>query len=118
MQTVTAAKAQGVRVIARGAPHVRRGLASSSAGSFFGTKIPAAMPRRAGHKLAKASGVVALFGTTKADGSIYNFTVKSIDGRDVNLSKFKGKVGRRFKLGLCSTTSSRCSKLTATILCR
>ncbi|KAM0943402.1 putative phospholipid-hydroperoxide glutathione peroxidase [Dioscorea sansibarensis] len=76
------------------------GFLNFSAGSLTGFARPLLLARGifdgrlkfsgSGSKTTKVPGIV--YATAATEKSIYDFTVKDIDGKDVSLSKFKGKV--------------------------
>lgn len=70
----------------------QRSVSSRSSSALFGAQIIPATSRRVMHRACKATPTVALFGSTKTAGTLYDYSVKSIDGKNIQLSKFKGKV--------------------------
>ncbi|GAB4823134.1 hypothetical protein N2152v2_010180 [Parachlorella kessleri] len=92
MQSAVAAAARTGVVIAGPRTVPKRSFATRSFGGFFGnSSVAPGTSKRVVQKLGRSTPVLALFGTAKTEGTIYDFTVKSIDGRDVNLSQYKGK---------------------------
>ncbi|KAL4436645.1 hypothetical protein ABPG75_003784 [Micractinium tetrahymenae] len=84
-----ASSAQTVRVAARAGATAR---VVARAPFFTGAKLQAAA-RAAAPAARQQTRTMALFGGSAATkGSLYDFTVKGIDGQDINMSKFKGKV--------------------------
>ncbi|KAG6485202.1 probable phospholipid hydroperoxide glutathione peroxidase [Zingiber officinale] len=92
----------------------------ASAKISVGLPIPVPLDLNFAVKLRKYVGVVskpvrtpgAAYATAATEKSIYDFTVKDIDGKDVSLSKFKGKVLLFVNVASqCGLTSSNYTEL-------
>lgn len=65
----------------------------STTSSFNGAAITARkIMRRSKAGLVAGGATVAMFGSANAQGSLYDFKVTSIDGKEVSMSQFKDKV--------------------------
>jgi glutathione peroxidase len=75
-------------------PKVAAAFHKSSASSFNGSAITAPKTTRRSKAVLIAGGAtIAMFGSASAQGgSVYDFTVTSIDGKEVPMSQFKDKV--------------------------
>lgn len=90
---IMASTVRATTMIAR-IPKVTASFHKSTASSFNGSAIRTApkTTRRSNAGLIAGGATFAMFGSASAQGSIYDFEVTSIDGKEVPMSQFKDKV--------------------------